>query len=128
MAQIRRRLPALTTPVPLQPTASCELDADADGLVDCDEVALGTDPDTADSDADGTGDGEEAACGADPLDAEETCYQCGWYRGDPGTLEATGAAIGDTLENVAMTDQCGELVDLWDFAGEYHVLFLTAAW
>lgn len=103
-------------------------DADGDGLDGCAEAALGTDPDAADSDGDGLSDGQEADCVSDPLDAAEVCYACGWPHNDPGTLTATGAEDGDTIENLAYWDQCGEEVSMWDFAEEYHILFLTAEW
>lgn len=103
-------------------------DLDADGLDACAEVVLGTDPLDADSDLDGIGDGDEDACGSDPLDLEERCYTCGWRHDDPGDLVATGADEGDVIANLALIDQCEEPVDLWDFAREYHILFLTAAW
>ncbi len=101
---------------PTDPSTDADADSDSD-----------SDPD-ADTDADGFSDKEESDCGSDPADAESICYACGWRRGDPGDLVATGAAEGDTIENVHMIDQCGEEVPLWDFAGEYHILFLTAAW
>jgi len=41
---------------------------------------------------------------------------------------STGAGEGDVMVNLAMIDQCGEEVTLWDFAQEYHILFITAAW
>ena len=103
-------------------------DTDGDGLTGCDEVALGTDPDVADSDGDGVSDGDEAACVSDPLDASEQCYACGWPHRDPGDLGTPGAEVGDTIANLAITDQCGEEVKLWDFAEEYHILFMTAEW
>lgn len=104
-------------------------DADGDGLDDCAEVEdHGTDPNLADSDGDGSLDGEELACLSDPLNGDEACYACGWLRNDPGTLSGTGTAIGDTVDNLSLVDQCGDAVDLWDFAGEYHVLFMTGAW
>jgi hypothetical protein len=43
-------------------------DADGDGLDDCDELALGTDPHDADTDDDGMPDGWEVQYGLDPLD------------------------------------------------------------
>jgi hypothetical protein len=103
-------------------------DVDGDGLDGCAEEALGTDPATADSDGDGLSDGEEADCVSDPLDAAELCYACGWPHNDPGDLASTGTALGDVVANVPFIDQCGELVDLWDFAREYHILFITASW
>lgn len=46
-------------------------DADADGLADSEEAALGTDPADADTDDDGLDDGAEvAATGTDPLDGD----------------------------------------------------------
>ncbi|MCP4805723.1 MAG: hypothetical protein GY884_10295 [Proteobacteria bacterium] len=104
------------------------LDADADGLGDCDEIEFVTDPELADSDGDGFDDADELECGSDPIDVDDACYACGWGHGDPGDLVGTGNDEGDTLHNLELVDQCGETVPMWDFAGEYHILFLTAAW
>jgi len=104
------------------------VNVDGDCLSDAEEAALGTDPTLADSDGDGTSDCDEVACVSDPLDAAETCYACGWPHLDPGTLVATGAAVGDVIENLELFDQCGDVVRLWDFTGSYYILFMTAAW
>ncbi len=110
-------------------TPDCSTDdVDGDGLDECTELELGTDPDNADTDGDGLSDGEEVECVSDPNDADELCYACGWPHNDPGDLESTGTELGDVVANIPFTDQCGELVDLWDFAQEYHILFITASW
>ncbi|MFT5582585.1 MAG: hypothetical protein ACI9VR_000161 [Cognaticolwellia sp.] len=103
-------------------------DQDQDGLNDCDEADLGTDPTAADSDEDGYTDAEEIDCLSDPLNADEACYACGWQRSDPNTLVSDGAEIGDVVANAQMIDVCEDMVDLWDFHGEYHILYRTAAW
>ena len=103
-------------------------DSDLDGINDCMEQELGTDPESADSDGDGFTDQEELDCVSDPVDGEEHCYACGWEHNDPGNLEGTGDQIGDIMAPITLTDVCGEEVDLWDFHGEYHVLYMTAAW
>jgi hypothetical protein len=101
---------------------------DGDCLSDEEEATLGTDPTLADSDEDGVGDCEEVGCVSDPLDATEVCYACGWRHDDPGDLVSTGAAEGDVIANLDLVDQCNDTVKLWDFAREYHILFMTAAW
>jgi len=101
---------------------------DGDCLSDEEEAMLGTDPTLVDTDADGIGDCEEVACVSDPVDGAEKCYACGWKHNDPGNLVATGATEGDVVANMSFTDQCSEAVSLWDFAQEYHILFMTAAW
>lgn len=103
-------------------------DGDADGINDCEEVDLGTDPSVSDSDGDGMSDGDEIDCDSDPLDALDVCYECGWPKNDPGSLESTGAQEGDVIANLVMVDQCGEDVSIWDFYGEYHIIYKTAAW
>lgn len=103
-------------------------DADNDGLNDCEEAELGTDPMSEDSDGDGLSDLAEFDCTSDPLDANDACYQCGWSKNDPGNLTSTGNSFGDVIDNIAMVDQCGEEVSVWDFHGEYHILYMTAAW
>jgi hypothetical protein len=45
-------------------------DSDGDGLVNADELALGTDPFSTDTDGDGLADGAEQAAGTDPLDPD----------------------------------------------------------
>jgi hypothetical protein len=84
----------------------CSLDADMDGINNCDEIA----------------------CVSDPYDAQEKCYACGWQHNDPGTLVANGNGVGSTVANLELVDQCGEATKLWDFAEEYHILYMTAAW
>lgn len=103
-------------------------DADGDGIDDCAEAELGTDPSIGDSDGDGVSDGDELACESDPLDASDVCYACGWPKNDPGNLESTGDEEGDVIANIVMVDQCGEDVSMWDFYGEYHIIYKTAAW
>ena len=117
-----------TSTAPSEGASDCGADSDADGIEDCEEVALGTDPAVADTDGDGDADGDELACLADPLDADEACYECGWLRGDPGDLESTGASIGDVIAELQLVDQCQETVSLWDFAGSYRVLTMVPAW
>jgi len=102
--------------------------ADGDCMTLAEEQALGTDDTLADTDGDGFDDCAETACVSDPTDPGEKCYLCGWKHGDPGNLVATGAAEGDVIENLALVDQCKESVRVWDFAGEYHILMMTAAW
>lgn len=101
---------------------------DGDCLTTGEELAKGTNPELADSDGDGDDDCKEVACKSNPTDAAERCYTCGWERGDPGNLASTGIEEGDVIENVPLVDQCGETVPIWDFAGAYHILFMTAAW
>ncbi len=103
-------------------------DTDGDGLDDCTEESLGTDPALADSDGDGHDDGQELDCVSDPLDSEERCLACGWGHNDPGDLVSTGNEDGQVIENIPFIDQCEEEVSLWDFAGQYHVLWMTATW
>ena len=103
-------------------------DVDGDGISYEDEIAQGTNPDLMDSDGDGLDDAEEMLCGSDPMNVEDVCYKCGWKKNDPGRLASTGNDIGDLIENVQMVDQCGDTVSIWDFYGEYHILYMTAAW
>lgn len=103
-------------------------DADGDGLSDCAEAQLGSDPAMLDSDGDGFDDGEEAACESDPLSAQDTCYACGWKRADSSGLSSQGAELGDTIADMPLHDQCGDQVQLYDFAGQWNIAFLTAAW
>ena len=109
-------------------TCSETSDEDGDGINECEEQALGTNPLSADTDGDGFADAEEVDCSSNPTDPDEACYACGWEHNDPGDLESRGSSVGDVIANISLVDQCGESVELWDFYGEYHILYLTAAW
>ena len=110
------------------PSCDASADPDNDGLDDCAEATLGTDPTLPDTDGDGLTDGEEADCVSSPTDPDEQCYACGWRHADPGDLEPTGADEGDVVANLELVDQCLEEVDLHDFADQYTILFMTASW
>jgi len=105
-----------------------EADEDGDGIDDCTEVEIGTDPSRGDSDGDGISDGDELDCESDPLDEADVCYGCGWPKNDPGSLESTGDEVGDLIANIVLVDQCGDNVSMWDFYGAYHIIYKTAAW
>ena len=81
-----------------------------------------------DADNDGMDDCAELACGSDAQDPEQQCYACGWDRNDPGNLQSAGSSEGDIIANLQLLDPCGEEVALWDFAEEYHILWMTATW
>ncbi|MCK4563950.1 MAG: hypothetical protein KAU94_04695, partial [Verrucomicrobia bacterium] len=57
----------LTVDAPINVTAHFSDDADDDGLMNSEEVALGTNPRNEDTDGDGENDGDEVAAGTDPL-------------------------------------------------------------
>jgi hypothetical protein len=65
-------------------------DSDGDGLLDAEEIALGTDPLDPDTDGDGLPDGTEVAHGTDPLDPDTD----GDGLTDGGDVEHVQAAIG----------------------------------
>lgn len=111
-----------------EPECDAAVDTDGDGLDDCAELDAGTDRNKADTDTDGLTDKEELDCTSDPLDVNSVCYACGWEHNDPGNLGPEGPALGDTMANLRLVDQCGQKVDLHDFAGSYHILFMTTQW
>ena len=111
-------------PAEIDPT----LNTDGDCMTDVQEIELGTNPELADSDGDGFDDCAEIDCVSNPNDITEVCYQCGWQHKDPGTIVPTGTDTGHIMGNVELVDQCGDLVSLWDFYGQYHILYMTAAW
>lgn len=112
------------------PTA--DTDTDGDGLNDDAEAAAGTDPARPDTDGDGYLDGDEVAQGSDPLDAADGIYVGGWpFLSDKDTLDDTSGtevAIGARIPRVVLTDQYGEAVDLYDFAGRPVVVEVFGAW
>lgn len=116
------------SPTADEPLCDASADADADGLDDCAELEAGTDKNKADTDGDGFSDKDELECVSSPLDGDEVCYACGWEHNDPGDLSGVGPEIGDTLENLRATDQCGDKVDLHDFYGSYWIAFITTEW
>lgn len=110
------------------PACHAAPDSDGDGLDDCTEAALGTDPHAADTDGDGLTDGEEVDCTSSPTDPTQACYACGWPHNNPGSFSDVGPTVGSTLDNLELIDQCGERVQLWDLSGAWHILFMTASW
>ena len=111
-----------------EPEVDVNANADGDCMTDLEEEEMGTDPEKEDSDGDGISDCDEIEAVSDPTDPDEVPYACGWAHDDPGNMQPTGAAIGDVIYEASLPDQCGEDVNLWDFYGKYHVIYMTAAW
>jgi thiol-disulfide isomerase/thioredoxin len=101
--------------------------------------------DLADDDADGFTNAEEAEAGTNPDYAYSHPYTGGYNVGfcdtppEPtgptgtGRNESSGVTwdaydVGDVVENWTMTDQYGELVDLYSFCGKHVVVALSAGW
>ena len=71
-------------------TQDFEQDSDGDGLLDADELRIGTDLNLVDTDRDGVGDGVEVVNGTDPFVAEDVVnLTARWL----GTTEATNLVV-----------------------------------
>jgi len=108
----------------LLPLLACGGDATTSGATD-------SDTDTATAQTTGTAD-SATPDSATPTDTDtqppEPDYACGWPRNDPGDLVTGGNEIGHVIGNLQGTDQCGEVVDLWDMHGAYNLVFIAGAW
>ena len=114
-------------------------DSDGDGLLDGEEVGLGTDPAKADTDDDSYRDPDEIAEGTDPLDPASVIYRGGWpYVADKDAIDGpdpdpAGIAVGARFARIALADQYGDTVDLYDFyspdgSGKPVVIDISAQW
>ena len=112
-------------------------DSDGDGLTDSEEYSLDSDPNEVDSDGDGYEDGWEVDQGSDPADADSQIYAGGWpYNPDkdsydaPTTSADASTAEGSQLIRLQLLDQFGDMVDLYDFAGQgkYVAVDISAMW
>lgn len=66
---------------------------------------------------------DEALLQDDPWGPRAAPYACGWECEDPGDLVGVSPmAVGEVIPNGRFRDQCGEMVDLWDFHGSYLVI------
>jgi hypothetical protein len=98
-------------------------DTDGDGVDDEKEHKKGTDPNSADTDGDGYSDADELADGTDPTDATSPGYEGGWpvnpEKDDIVEPEDGDRAVeGNQVPRFILQDQFGEMVDIYDFAGQ----------
>ena len=112
-------------------------DSDGDGLTDAEEFELNSDPNSDDSDDDGYLDAWEVAEGTDPADADDKIYVGDWpYNPDKDSYDAptsasdVSTAVGSPLLRMELLDQFGDMVDLYDFAGQgkYVAVDISAIW
>ena len=96
-------------------------DSDDDGLTDLEEVELGTYPNTADTDEDTYLDGIEVEAGTNPKDYYDRIYEGFWpYNPDKDEMGEGDfdKSVGEQFARLSFTDQYGDEVDLYDFAGQ----------
>ena len=62
----------------------------------------------------------------DPYVPRTEPYACGWPTDNPGDLDTPWiASLGAVFPTAVLEDECGELVNLWDFHGRYLVIDST---
>ncbi len=102
--------PAPATPAPATPAATPQdIDSDGDGLVNSEEIGMGTNPDVPDTDSDGVNDGDEVDLGTDPLtaDTDDDGVSDGdelLLGTDPLNLDTDGDQLYDGGERIYGTD------------------------
>jgi len=117
-------------------TDPLDADSDDDGLTDGEEATAGTDPLDIDSDDDGYTDADEVAEGSDPNNPTDGIYAGGWpYNDDKDsygapTIDAAVDMVGEKFARIELQDQFGDMVDLYDFAGQgaYVAVDISAIW
>ena len=111
---------------------SVEADADTDADSDTDsdsDTDTGTDTGPRDTDGDGWTDAEEAASYTDGDDASDHPYTGGWEIDScRSSITSTGAAVGDTAPDFALSDQYGDPVRLHDFCDKLVLLDFGTQW
>lgn len=110
-------------------------DTDGDGLTDLEEFEAGSSPLLADTDGDTYLDLWEVNEGTDPNNNESRIYRGYWpYNPDKSNLVDAGfgsvANVGGAVGRVQAVDQFGDIVDMWDFAGQGKpvIVDISAAW
>jgi len=108
------------------------VDTDGDTLYDVFEDEIGTDIELEDTDEDGFLDGEEWDAFTDPLDPDDYEYldssdQPLWdHFPYPPDLEGEGSQWGDVVDNFALPNYWGQLVNLYGFYGNVVYVVSTA--
>ncbi len=98
------------------PTVDLPFDSDRDGLLDDEELDVGTDPNLPDTDVEGWVDGDELSSFTDPLNPDDHPYTGGWPIGAcRHSIEGTGWNEGFIVNNTANEDQFGDIVKIHDF-------------
>lgn len=96
----------------------CTDDSDGDGLYDCFEDYLGTDPFDVDTDLDGYEDGYEWNNFSDPLDMLDYDYLGGWdHFPYPADLQGEGVEFGQVHHQIQAEDANHQFVSLYSFYG-----------
>jgi len=122
-------------------------DEDMDGVINGDELLMGTDPYSEDSDGDGMTDLEEVEAGTNPNYQYSRLYEADYNVGfcnvkpEPTgpTFEQKDPSVGpdfswrsmqagDVPYNQKFIDQNGEVVDLYSFCGTQVYLLAGAGW
>jgi hypothetical protein len=105
------------------PTVDLPFDSDRDGLLDDEELDVGTDPTLPDTDVDGWVDGAELDSYTDPLDPDDHPYTGGWPIGAcRHSIQGTGWNEGFVVNNTAHEDQFGDIVKIHDFCEDPFLL------
>jgi peroxiredoxin len=111
-------------------TNPLSVDTDGDGLSDKWETDNGFDATDADPDHDGFSDGDERSGGSDPSNKFSWPFSEGvWpdFSGD-ANFTPSGWDKGMTVDDVEFTDQYGNTVDLYAFAGYVILMDFSAGW
>lgn len=125
-------------------------DSDGDGLLDADELELGTDPQKADTDGDGLNDPDEIAAGSNPnFFYSHPIAEGGYLMGacpvvpDEANAGPTGKGgfdyggehyewdayqKGDVMANWGGVDHFDQEISFYNFCGNYTLVTVSAMW
>jgi thiol-disulfide isomerase/thioredoxin len=109
-------------------------DSDGDGLSDGEEIEeTETDPNQADTDGDGYSDSEEVAAESDPKNGFQWPAGEGHWpdfsdEAEEAGMEDPGWSMWDVIHDIALTDQFGQGLQLYQYYGFVVLLDISAGW